>query len=84
MIDYSKLREAMKNSGYTEYDFINKGHISNTVLQNIREGKSITLKSLEKICRFIGLKDASCIMFIDDDEDEHDDIYENVEEDKRE
>lgn len=63
MIDYSGLRKLIKESGYTEFQFKNDGHISNTVLQNIRKGNNVTLRSLERLCLFLGVKDLSVIKF---------------------
>lgn len=66
MIDYSKVLELIRKSGYTELELCEIAGVSNTIIQRIREGKNVTVNSLHKIYKALGCKASEFIIFTDE------------------
>lgn len=49
-IDYSNVFELMKAKGLTTYRIRKENIISQSTLQKLREGKSVTTETIERLC----------------------------------
>lgn len=56
MCNLRALHKAIKESNYSELEICQYAGVSNTVISNIRNNRNITIKSIEKICLFLGIK----------------------------
>jgi DNA-binding Xre family transcriptional regulator len=62
MISYEPLWQTMKDKGMTQYKLLNAG-FDNHTLQSLRENKSVTMHTLEKICNILDCTPNDVIMF---------------------
>ncbi len=65
MIDYSPLWQTMHERGVSQYRLLQLG-VDNRLLDSLRKGKSITMYSLEKLCRILNCTPNDVVRFIDD------------------
>ena len=70
MISYDPLWKTMKEKGITTYALIYKHDINPQTVHNLKHGKSITLYTMEKLCRILDCQAESIVKFIPDDEPE--------------
>ena len=62
MIDFSPLRETMKERNITQYHLLQNG-IDNKTLDSLKKNKNITLITLEKLCNIIGCTPNDIVRF---------------------
>ena len=53
MISYDPLWRTMKEKGITKYTLINKMGFSAYTITNLKRNKSITMNTLEKLCKVL-------------------------------
>ena len=66
MISYEPLWRTMKEKGVTTYTLIYKKGFSAYTITNLKRNKSITMNTLEKLCKVLECKPNDIIEFIDD------------------
>ena len=66
MISYDPLWRTMENRGITKYMLIYKLGFSAYTITNLRKNKSITMNTLEKLCKVLNCTPNDIIEFIDD------------------
>jgi putative transcriptional regulator len=64
-IDYEKLWALMKVRGLTTYRIQKEQIISNATLQNIRDGKDITTKSIAALCKALDCQPGDILEYVD-------------------
>jgi putative transcriptional regulator len=64
-IDYDKLWVLMKERGLTTYRIQKEQIISNATLQNIRERKDITTKSIASLCEALDCQPGDILEYVD-------------------
>lgn len=65
MIDYSPLWQTMRERGVSQYRLLKLG-IDNRLLDSLRKGRSITLYTLERLCKILDCTPNDVVRFIDD------------------
>ena len=70
MISYEPLWKTMQEKGETTYTLIYKHGINSQTIHGLKHGKSITLYTLEKLCRILSCQAEGIVKFIPDDEPE--------------
>lgn len=68
MISYEPLWRTMKEKGVTKYTLIYKMGFSSFTVLNLRRNKSITMNTLEKLCKSLGCTPNDIIAFTDEEE----------------
>ena len=63
MISYKPLWKTMKEKNISQYHLLQAG-IGNRVLDNLRNGRSMNLLTLEKLCEIIGCTPNDIVEFI--------------------
>lgn len=63
MISYRPLWETMKAKGITTYMLINQHGINPRTVYNLKHNKSITLYTMEKLCKILGCQAESVVVF---------------------
>ena len=66
MISYEPLWRTMKSKGVTTYTLIYKCGVSAYTVTNLRRNKSITMNTLEKLCKILSCTPNEIIEFVDD------------------
>ena len=66
MISYEPLWRTMKERGVTTYTLIYKCGISAYTVTSLRQNKSITMNTLEKLCKILNCSPNEIIEFLDD------------------
>ena len=66
MISYEPLWQTMKERGVTTYTLIEKYGINPRTVNNLKHGKSITMYTLERLCRILDCQAESIIEFLPD------------------
>ena len=66
MISYEPLWHTMKEKGITKYTLIYKLGFSAYTITNLRKNKSITMNTLEKLCKVLECKPNDIIEFTED------------------
>ena len=69
IISYDPLWRTLKKKGITQYELIIKYHFSTGTLDTLRKNKSITMNTLEDICRILNCEMWEVVEFIDDKKD---------------
>ena len=67
MISYEPLWETMKKQNVTTYTLINKHNFSPYTITNLKRNKSITMHTLERLCKILNCQAESIVYFTDDD-----------------
>ncbi len=70
LISYAPLWETMKQKQITTYALIYKHNFSPYTITNLKRNKSITLYTLEKLCRVLDCQAESIVKFIPDSEED--------------
>ena len=70
MISYEPLWRTMREKHITTYALIYKHNISARTITNLKRNKSITMYTLEKLCRILDCQSESVVEFLPDDIDE--------------
>ena len=63
MISYEPLWETMKLQGITTYTLINTHGINPRTIHNLKHNKSVTLYTLEKLCKILNCQAESIVFF---------------------
>ena len=66
MISYDPLWKTMKDRGVTKYPLIYKMGFSAYTITNLKRNKSITMNTLEKLCRVLNCTPNDVIAFTED------------------
>ena len=69
IISYAPLWETLKKKGLTHYKLINEYHFSNGTLDSLRKNKSITLNTLQDICKILNCDICDVVEFTDREEE---------------
>ena len=72
LISYAPLWETMKKKQVTTYALIYKHNFSPYTITNLKRGKSITLYTLEKLCKVLECQAESVVEFLPDAEEDMD------------
>ncbi|MDR1185022.1 MAG: helix-turn-helix transcriptional regulator [Coriobacteriales bacterium] len=64
-IDYEKLWTLMKDKGLSTYRIQQENIISQGTLQNIREGRNITTKSIAALCKALDCQPGDILEYVD-------------------
>ena len=62
IFNYDPLWESMKRNNVTQYQLL-KGGIDNRTLDSLKKNKSITMITLEKLCRIVGCTPNDIVSF---------------------
>lgn len=63
MISYKPLWETMKLQGISTYTLINQYGINPRTVHNLKHNKSVTLYTLEKLCKILNCQAESIVVF---------------------
>lgn len=66
VIDYEPLWQTMKEKNITTYTLIHKHNFSPYTITNLKRNKSITMNTLEKLCKILDCQAESIVSFLDD------------------
>lgn len=66
MISYEPLWKTMKERNVTTYTLIYKHNFSPYTIINLKRNKSITMNTLEKLCKILDCQAESIVKFLDD------------------
>lgn len=66
MISYEPLWETMKNRGVTTYTLIYKLGFSAYTITNLKRNKSITMNTMEKLCKVLRCTPNDIVAFTED------------------
>ncbi|MDE5779006.1 MAG: helix-turn-helix transcriptional regulator [Lachnospiraceae bacterium] len=66
MISYEPLWQTMKERKVTTYALIYKHNFSPYTITNLKRNKSITMNTLEKLCKVLNCTADSVVQFTDD------------------
>ena len=66
MISYEPLWETMKNRGVTTYTLIYKMGFSAYTITNLKRNKSITMNTMEKLCKVLQCTPNDLVKFTED------------------
>ena len=66
MISYDPLWRTMKEKGVTKYTLIYKHGFSAYTITNLRKNKSITMNTLEKLCKVLECTPNEIVEFTED------------------
>lgn len=63
MISYKPLWETMEKQGITTYALINRHGINPRTVHNLKHNKSISLYTLEKLCKILNCQAENIVIF---------------------
>lgn len=66
MIIYKDIIKKLKDAGYNSTVIRKNNILPQSVLQRLRDGKSITTDTIDTICRLTGLNVGDLIEYVDD------------------
>ena len=66
MISYEPLWETMKKKNVTTYTLIYKKDFSPYTINNLKHNKSITMNTLERLCKVLDCTANDVVKFLDD------------------
>lgn len=66
MISYDPLWKTMKEKGVTTYTLIYKMGFSAYTITNLKRNKSITMNTMEKLCKVLQCTPNDIVVFLDD------------------
>ena len=67
VIDYTPLWDTMKRNGVSQYKLLQSG-IDNKTLDALKKNNSITLRTVEKLCRILKCTADDIVRFTEEDE----------------
>lgn len=67
-IKYDKLFALMKEKGLTTYKIRKENIISQGALTSLRAGKSVTIETIEKLCKVLECQPGDIIEYVPDDD----------------
>ena len=65
-IKYDKLFALMTEKGLTSYKIRQENIISQGALTSLRAGKSVTMETIEKLCKALQCQPGDIVEFVDD------------------
>lgn len=65
-ISYEKLFILMKEKGLTTYRIRKENIISQSALSALKNGKSVTTETIEKLCRALGCQPGDIMEYVED------------------
>lgn len=65
MLSYKPLWATMEEKGITTYTLISKHGINPRTINNLKHDKSITMYTLERLCKILDCKPNDIIEFLD-------------------
>lgn len=68
MISYKPLWKTMKDRGVTTYVLINRYGINPRTVHNLKHNKSISLYTMEKLCKILDCQAESIVVFEKDED----------------
>lgn len=68
MISYEPLKRTMKAKNITTYTLIYKYGFSPNTIHNLKKNNSITLHTMEKLCKILNCTANDVVEFLDDEE----------------
>ncbi len=63
MIDYTPLWETMKQKNITTYALIHKHNIDPHTINDLKHNKSVTMNTLESLCRALNCEASDVVCF---------------------
>ena len=63
-IEYDKLFSLMKEKGLTTYRIRKENIISQSALQSLKDGKSVTIETIEKLCKVLNAQPGDIMEYI--------------------
>lgn len=66
MISYDPLWQTMKEKNVTTYTLIYKHNFSPYTITSLKRNKSITMHTLEKLCKILDCQAESVVKFLDE------------------
>ena len=69
-LDYSKLFDLMKEKNLTTYRIRKEKIISETALQKLRQGKNVTMETIERLCSVLHCQPGDIMEYIPDEKPE--------------
>ena len=60
------ILEALKSKGYSTYKLRREKLLSEGVIQSLREGKTISLDNVSKICALLGCQPGDILEYVED------------------
>ncbi|MDE6664000.1 MAG: helix-turn-helix transcriptional regulator [Lachnospiraceae bacterium] len=69
MLSYEPLWKTMKEKNISTYTLIFKHEIPSKTIYNIKHNKSITMYTLERICKILNCTPNDVVEFINDEEE---------------
>ncbi len=66
MISYEPLWQTMREKNITTYTLIYKHNLSPYTITNLKRNKSITMNTLEKLCKILDCQAEGIVTFLDD------------------
>lgn len=66
-LNYEKLFILMKEKGLTTYRIRKENIISQSALSALKNNKSVTTETIDKLCRALGCQPGDIMSYIDDD-----------------
>ena len=67
-VKYDKLFNMMKEKGLTTYRIRKENIISQSALQNLREGKSVTMDTISALCAALDCQPGDILEYVKDEE----------------
>lgn len=64
IISYAPLWKTLENLGISQYKLINEYHVSTGTLDSLRKNKSITLNTLQDLCKILKCDISDIVEFI--------------------
>ncbi len=69
MITFDPLWKTLQQKGISQYKLIKEYNLSSGTLDALRKGKSITLNTLDDLCRIIGCNVEDIIAYVSNESD---------------
>ena len=66
-VKYNKLFELMKVKGLTTYKIRKDNIISQSALQSLREGKSVTIETVSALCKVLQCQPGDIMEYVEED-----------------
>ena len=68
MIVYKNIMEKLKEAGYSSYRLMKEGLISQASLTSLRNGKSVTLNTIDTICALAHCQPGDILEYVETEE----------------
>lgn len=68
-LSYEKLFILMKEKGLTTYRIRKENIISQSALSALKNGKSVTTETIEKLCRALGCQPGDIMEYVEDNQE---------------